>query len=225
MGEVIGELLPLALGVAISPIPVIAVILMLLAPRAGAAAAGFLLGWVIGIMLAVIVFIALAGRTAIGTGGEPTTAASVIKLLLGVLLLVLAVLQWRSRPQPGEQARLPGWLAAIDKVTPGKAIGLGFVLSALNVKNLPLLAAAGLIVGTAGLSGGGAALAVLIFAVIAVSTVAIPVIGHEIAHDRISPWLDRLKAWLVEHHAAVMTVLLTVIGAVLLGKGLGGLWH
>jgi len=34
MGGVIGDLLPTALGVAISPVPIIAVILMLLAPRA-----------------------------------------------------------------------------------------------------------------------------------------------------------------------------------------------
>lgn len=33
MGEVIGELLPLARGVAISPVPIIAVILMLLTPQ------------------------------------------------------------------------------------------------------------------------------------------------------------------------------------------------
>ncbi len=225
MGEVIGELLPLALGVAISPIPIIAVIIMLLAPRAGAAAAGFLLGWVIGIMLAVVVFMALAGRTGIGSGGEPTTTASAIKLVLGVLLLGLAVWQWRSRPKPGEEPKMPAWLAAVDKITTGKAIGLGLLLSAANVKNLPLLASAGLIVGTAGLSAGGAALAVLIFAVIAVSTVAIPVIGYEFARDRMGPWLKRLHAWLAEHNAAVMTVLLAVIGAVLFGKGLGGLWH
>lgn len=37
MGEVIGELLPLGLGVAISPLPIIEVILMLLAPHAGTA--------------------------------------------------------------------------------------------------------------------------------------------------------------------------------------------
>ena len=45
MGTVIGDLLPLALGVAISPVPIIAVILMLLSPRAGAASLGFAVGW------------------------------------------------------------------------------------------------------------------------------------------------------------------------------------
>jgi hypothetical protein len=46
VGPVIGDLLPLAVGVAVSPVPIIAVILMLLAPRAGGASLGFLAGWV-----------------------------------------------------------------------------------------------------------------------------------------------------------------------------------
>ena len=50
MGEVIGDLLPLALGVAISPIPVIAAILMLLSRQAGKTSTGFLIGWIAGIV-------------------------------------------------------------------------------------------------------------------------------------------------------------------------------
>ncbi|GAA4234139.1 hypothetical protein GCM10022254_38320 [Actinomadura meridiana] len=49
MGEVIGDVLPLAVGVAISPIPIIAVILMLLTPWARATGLGFLGGWTAGI--------------------------------------------------------------------------------------------------------------------------------------------------------------------------------
>ena len=53
MGSVIGDILPMALGVAISPVPIIAVILMLLAPRARAASVAFMLGWVIGVVVVV----------------------------------------------------------------------------------------------------------------------------------------------------------------------------
>ncbi|MFF0387664.1 GAP family protein [Kitasatospora sp. NPDC004615] len=41
----IGELLPLAVGVAISPIPIIAVVLMLLSRQATRTSPGFLAGW------------------------------------------------------------------------------------------------------------------------------------------------------------------------------------
>jgi len=60
MGDVIGDLLPLALGIAISPIPIIAAILMLLSPKARTTSVGFLLGWIIGIVVAVVAFTLLS---------------------------------------------------------------------------------------------------------------------------------------------------------------------
>ena len=44
MGEAIGQSLPLAIGVALSPVPIIAVVLMLTTPRARANGPAFLLG-------------------------------------------------------------------------------------------------------------------------------------------------------------------------------------
>ena len=92
MGQVIGDLLPLAVGVAISPIPIIAVILMLLAPKAGGTSAGFLVGWVVGIVVATTLFLLLAGTLDLGSSGEPSAAASWVKLVLGALLLLLAAI-------------------------------------------------------------------------------------------------------------------------------------
>src|SRR4051794_19713646 len=131
MGQVVGDLLPLAVGVAISPIPIIAVILMLLAPRAGGTSGGFLAGWILGIGGATTVFLLLAGTLDLGSGdSQPSAAASWIKLALGVLLLLLAVRQWGARPQSGAQPALPKWMTAIDSFTAVKALGLGVLLSA-----------------------------------------------------------------------------------------------
>ena len=71
-----------------------------------------------------------------------------------MLLLLVAARQWRSRPAAGETAPLPKWMSAIDRVTPVKATGLGTLLSAVNPKNLLLCIAAGVTVGSAGLSTG-----------------------------------------------------------------------
>jgi threonine/homoserine/homoserine lactone efflux protein len=225
MGGVIGELLPLALGVAISPVPIIAVILMLLAPRAGASSAGFGLGWVVGIVVVTVVVLLVAGGAGVGgTSDEPSTAASWIVLVIGLLLLLAAVRQRRGRPRAGEPAPLPKWMAAIDGVTPVKATGLGFLLSAVNPKNLLMCVAAGVTVAGGGLDTGEAVVAVAVFVVIAASTVLVPVVGYAVASDRMRHPLDELKGWLQQHNVAVMAVLLLVIGAVLVGKGLGGLF-
>lgn len=224
MGAVIGEVLPLAVGVAVSPIPIVAVILMLLAPKAGATSLGFLLGWAAGIVVATALFVWLAATTGLASGGEPSAAASWVKLGIGVLLALLGIKQWRSRPAPGERPQSPKWMAAVDRFTLGKAAGLGFALAAVNPKNLLMCVAAGVAIGGAGLGAGGLVAASLVFVVIAASTVAVPVVGYAVAAERMRGPLDRLKVWLQAENAAVMSVLLLVIAAVMIGKGLGGLW-
>jgi threonine/homoserine/homoserine lactone efflux protein len=223
MGAVIGDLLPLAVGVAISPIPIIAVILMLLAPKAGGTSAGFLLGWLIGIVGATTVFLLLAGTLDQGSSSEPSAASSWIKLALGALLLVLAVRQWRSRPKPGAEPTLPKWMTAIDTFTAGKAVGLGLALSAVNPKNLLMCVAAGTTIAAGGLSTGQVVGSVAIFTVLAASTVAVPVVGYAVGRKRMAGPLESLHTWLTAHNGAVMATLLLIIGVVLIGKGLGGL--
>ena len=60
MGSTVGEILPLAVGIAISPIPIIAAILMLLSPKAKGTSLGFLVGWLVGIIAAIVVFTLLS---------------------------------------------------------------------------------------------------------------------------------------------------------------------
>jgi hypothetical protein len=114
-------------------------------------------------------------------------------------------------------------MSAIDSFNFVKATGLGFALAALNVKNLLMCAAAGAGIGSARLSGADIAVAVVVFTLIAGSTVAIPVVGYAVAKERMRHPLDELKAWLQTNITAVMTVLLLVIGVTLIGKGIGGL--
>ena len=224
MGATIGELLPLAVGVAVSPIPIIATILMLLAPRARAASAGFATGWLVGIVLVVTVVAVVAASADVGgTSGDPSTAASWVKLVLGVLLILLAGRQWSKRPHGDQPASSPKWMAAIDSMTVGKAAGLGFLLAAVNPKNLLLCLGAGVTLAGSGLSGGSQVLAGAVFVVIAASSVLVPVLGYAVAADRLRGPLDDLRGWLLQNNVAIMAVLLLVIGVSLLGKGLGGL--
>jgi threonine/homoserine/homoserine lactone efflux protein len=179
MGDVLGELLPLAVGVAISPVPVIAVILMLLAPRARAASAAFGVGWVVGIALVTAAAAFLSSGA--GSGDEPSTVASWVKLGAGVLLVLLAVRQWQSRPREGEPAKLPKWMSALDQLTAPKAAGLGALLSGVNPKNLLLCLSAGATIGAAELSDGDVIVALVVFVALASASVAVPVIAATVA--------------------------------------------
>jgi hypothetical protein len=62
----------------------------------------------------------------------------------------------------------------------------------------------------------------VVFTLLASSTVTVPVLGYLVARDRMAAPLDRVRAWLTQNNAAVMAVLLLVIGTALIGKGIGG---
>lgn len=217
MGAVIGDLLPLAVGVAISPIPIVAVILMLLSANAGSASVGFGIGWVVGIVAATGIFILLAGTVG-ASDDDGSSSVSWIKVILGALLVVLAAKQWRER---GDTST-PKWMEAIDQLTLSKAAGLGVVLAAVNPKNLLLCVSAGVTIGAGGLDGGGEVVALVVFTVLAASTVVIPVVGYALAADRLREPLASAKNWLQAQNHQVMAIVLLVMGAVVVGKGLGG---
>ncbi|HEY1104929.1 MAG TPA: GAP family protein [Agromyces sp.] len=220
MNSTIGEILPLALGIAISPVPIIAAILMLLSPKAKVTSVGYLIGWVVGIVVAVTIFVLLASviPSSDGSGSSPVTG--IIQLVLGALLLLVAVWQWRGRPKAGEQPTLPKWMQAIDHVTFWKAVGLGFLLSAVNPKNLLLAAAAGTDIGTAGLDTGDVVGVIAIYTLIAACTVLVPVVAYLLAAEKMRKPLDALREWLGRENAVIMAVLLLVIGIDLIGKGI-----
>jgi threonine/homoserine/homoserine lactone efflux protein len=219
--QAIGDMLPLAVAIAISPIPVIAVILMLGTPRARTNGPAFAVGWILGLLVVSVIVLVVA------SGADEADSASAdgvnwFTLGFGVIFIVLAGRQWRSRPKPGEVAVMPKWMDAIDSFTPAKSFGLGIVLSAVNPKNLVLTIAAAGSIAKAGLSSADAAIAVAVFVTIASLTVVGAVLYYLVAAERAAKPLASMKAFMAEHNAAIMCVVLLVLGAKLIGSGLAG---
>jgi threonine/homoserine/homoserine lactone efflux protein len=114
-------------------------------------------------------------------------------------------------------------MAGVDSMSPGKALVLGVLLSAVVPKNLLIALSAGLIVGEAEFSGGQAALVIVLFTAIATSTVAVPVVAHLVASARMRGPFEKLREWLVDNNVAIMGVVLLVIGVVLIGDSIASL--
>lgn len=222
MGQAIGESITFAIGVAISPIPIIAVILMLLSKRAGVNALAFAAGWVFGVVGATVVVIVASGAIGTGSGGAASHGTSTVKLVLGGVLIMLGIRNWRKRPAPGEAASLPRWLQVVEGITAPKSAALGVGLSALNPKNLVMIVGGGLAIAGAPTTTGGKVLAGAVFVALAVSTVVVPVILYGILGERARNMLESLSSWLEPNSNAIMGVILLVIGVVLIGKGVGG---
>jgi Sap, sulfolipid-1-addressing protein len=223
MGAAIGQTLSLAVGVALSPVPIIAVTLMLVTPRARSNGPAFLVGWLAGLAIVGAVVLLVAGPANANDDGEPATWVDVLKLVLGALVLRIALRQWRGRPHDGEDAPTPKWMGAIDTFTPPKAVGAGAVLAGANPKNLLLAVAAAASIAQTGIPGSQQAGAYAVFALLGTVGVAAPVVIYFALGDRSGPVLDRLKRWMAAHNAVIMTVLCLVIGAKLIGDGIAGL--
>ena len=223
MGQTIGQILPFAVGIAISPMPIIAIILMLITPKARANGLAFVAGWVLGLLIVGAVFLVVAATAGLSGSSGGSTTTAVIKLLLGLALLFAAVRQWRSRPASGETAPMPEWMRALDGFTSPKSFGLAFLLSGINPKNLMLNMGAMVTVAGMGLSGGQQAVTLLVFAIIASLTIIAPVAVYLTMGDRASEILGGWKTWLAANNPAVMAVLFVVFGSVLIGQGISGL--
>ena len=223
MGEAIGQSLPLAVGVALSPVPIIAVVLMLTTARARANGPAFLLGWLVGLGVVGAIVLALAGPGGASEEGQPAAWVSWLKLLLGLGLVLVAVRQFRGRPRGDEEAPLPKWMGAIDRFGPGQALGGGAVLAGANPKNLLLAVAAAAAIAQTGIPGGQQAIAYAVFTVIGTLGVGAPVGIYVAMGKRSAELLGRLKDWMGHNNAVIMAVLCLVIGVKLLGDGLGGL--
>src|SRR5262249_62343826 len=107
MGDATGGMLPSAVGVAISPLPIVAVVLMLVTARGRVNGVAFIVGWMIGLVTVGAVFLTIASDVDPGTRGEPATWVSGLGVLLGIVLLGIALRQWRGRPRGGEEMKMP----------------------------------------------------------------------------------------------------------------------
>lgn len=217
----LGDALPQAFGIAISPIPVVLVILMLVSSRAKVNGPLFLAGWMIGAAVVTGIGYVLADVAEADQGGAGSDGVAVGQLLFGLLFFGLAARQWRSRPKPGEEPPTPKLFAAVDGMGPLKVFGLAFVACAVNPKNLPLAASGGAAMAQAGLSTGQGVVAVLVFVLIASASIAAPVVVYLALGDRSAAVLAGWKTWLVANNGTVMTVLFVILGAKMVGAGLG----
>ncbi len=222
MGAAIGQSLPIAVGVLISPMPIVAVVLMLVSRKATANGFSFLLGWIVGIAVLGSIVLFVAGAATPSESGPPAWA-SVVKIVLGALLLLLAIKQWRGRPRAGATPETPRWMSAIDAFTPVRAFGLAVLLGAVNPKNLLLVVSGAAAIAAATSDTGEQLGALAVFVAVASIGVAAPVVIYLAMGARAATMLEELKTWMIQNNAVIMAVLLLVLGAKVVGDGITAL--
>jgi threonine/homoserine/homoserine lactone efflux protein len=220
LGEAIGGLLPSAIAVALSPIPIVGVVLVLGTPRARASGAAFAAGWVFGLAALSVAVVLLLGS---GVGSDTEAGIEWLKVAVGIAFLAMAAQKWTKRPRDGGIAAMPKWMDSIASITAPRAVALGAGLSGANPKNLALTLAASASISEAGLDHTDTTLAILTYVALGSITVAGSVLFYLLNPERAAQPLAAVGRFMSDNSAVIMMVVLLLLGAKLLGDGLGGI--
>jgi threonine/homoserine/homoserine lactone efflux protein len=221
--QALGEMLPAALAVALSPFPIIAVVLVLgtsAAVRNGLSFAG---GWLLGLGLLTALVLVLVGGGDDDPGASAHTLLSWLRVAIGLALLFLAGRKWHTRPRHGDEPVMPTWMAGIESVSAARAFRLGALLGGANPKNIALTLSGTASIAELTASGGSAWWAATAFVLISSSTVMGTVVVRFVMGERAAAPLNSVSRFMSDNNAVIMMVVLLVLGAKILGDGLAGL--
>ena len=222
MIEVLGDTLPFAVGLLLSPTPIIAALLILLSPSGTARGVIYGLGRLLGVALVAVLVslltevITVESGSLLGVGELKDCSRSRI---VGIRSGEVAAATEDDRGCP--PAHVDGFGGSACR--PTGAAGLGFLLPVANPKELALTIGAGLTIGAAELPRAATISLALCYTVIACLTVIVPIAAFVVDRDRMVGPLGRARSWLVQNNDTIISVVFVVIGSMLIGAGIGQL--
>ena len=200
------DLVILGLVITLSPLTLVAFILLLAAKGGIWKGLAFILGWM-ACLVAVIAAVVLA------TGGDPprqhtapSTAVLVVKALLGVLLIWTGI---RRRRRRGLPRKPPTWMGWLDRMSPWAAVGFGAFMQPWS-----LVAIGAATVVQAKLSTVGDWLALVVFCLLATSSFLVMELYAVLSPEAAAARLGRIRTWIDGHMDQAI---------ILVSLGLGGL--
>jgi threonine/homoserine/homoserine lactone efflux protein len=218
VGTLLAGLIPTALAFAVSPISLIELILVVFSRRARVNGIVFLLTVAVPTFVIPVLGATLVKNVSDGSGGGGGSAW--VKLVFGVLLLLLAVVNLRSY----RKTDTPKVFDTIERMSPGAVFGLALGVTLANPKNLAVLLSAGETMREANVSAAQMLVGVAVFTFVAMLPYA-AVIGYqrwggEAAANR----LAALKAGLLRNNHKIMFWICLLIGLMMTGRGLAALF-
>ena len=210
---------PMALGIALSPTPVLAVVVLLMTPQAKTSAPAFLTGWLMGILVVGTFIILLPGVVASHGGLSDTTG--IVKTILGFALLITAIPIWIKRPKPGDPFKAPKIFQGIHNFGMRKSFIVGFLTSGLSIKIIALTASGAAHIDTTDLVDHTETLVgVFLFSLVASFTLILPIIVYFLSPKKMDQFNMKLKTWLMKHYTIILVTMLLIFGILLMYIGL-----
>lgn len=220
MNSAVVEVILLGFGIAFNPIAIVVSILILSQPAGKRKGTAFLIGWVLGLAVLVIVPSVLLKDRQFLLQLLPTKLPAFLWTGLGILFLLAALLTLRRKPAaetPPQTARL---LSLVAGGGAGKTLGLGAVLSTFSLRNLVLIAAAAGVIGSASLTVHNMVIAIASFVAASSLGVGLPVLIQGSGSARAAAALQACGDWLTRNMGTLTALVMAVIGVVMLAHGL-----
>jgi threonine/homoserine/homoserine lactone efflux protein len=207
---VVLHLIIIGLAITLEPLTLVAFILILSAEKGVRKGLAFVLGWMACLVAVIAAVILLTGGKPPRPHTAPSTAALVVKALLGVVLLWVA---YRQRKRMGRPRKQPGWMARLDHLSPWAAAGLGVFLQPWT-----LVAAGAATVVQAKLSTAGDWLTLVLFCLLATSSFLVMELYAAFSPEAANARLEQVRTWIDTHTDQV--VLSLIVGCFLLGSSI-----
>jgi hypothetical protein len=222
VGSVLLDLLPLMIGAAVVPVPIIIVLLLLSNPRGLLKGSAFVGGAVVmrlaqGIAFGFIFTSDPAATT--DTGGN--LIVSSLLIVLGVLMLITAYKKWDKDEDP--DAPPPKWIAAVGSLSALKAFGIGTAVVAISTKQWVFTLSTIGVLGRAHLGPPSSIGLFLCYVLAAQAFGLIAVIASVLSPRRAGGALAATRQWLERNDRQILIAASLIFGLFFLFKGITGL--
>jgi hypothetical protein len=212
---VVIDLIIIGLAITLEPIPLTAFILVLASKGGVRKGAAFIFGWLVSLAAVVALTILATGNKPPKPNTGPSLAALAVKILIGVVLVTIAVRQWRRMGKPKKPKKTPKWQTSIDNMSPWFAIALGPL-----VQPWGLVAAGVAVIVGAKLSSWQSYIGLFLFCLIATITYLVMEIYAGFWPDQTQAFLARTRTWIDTHTDQVIIVVSLILGFYLIGKSI-----
>jgi len=209
---VVLDLAIIGLAITLEPVTLVAFILILGAQQGVRKGLAFILGWLACLLAVIAAVVLVTGGKPPAPNTAPSTAALVVKAILGAVLIWVGL---RQRSRMGRPRKQPGWMARLDHLSLWAAAGLGIFLQPWT-----LVAAGAATVVRAKLSTAGDWLTLVLFCLLATSSFLVMELYAAFAPAAAETRLEQIRNWIDTHQDQAIVVGGLVVGAWLLGNSI-----
>jgi len=222
LAQAIGEMLPVMMAIALTPLQIIGMVLVLGGSNPRAAGPALLAGWLVALAAVTAIAILLVERAS-ESGRASGTFVYWLQLALGLLLFWAALRLWKTRPRGDKEPPTPKWLASFGEAAPARAFMLGGMLCVANPKIIALVLAGMTSLAYLPLTSGQIVTTAALFVLLASSPVIALAIAHAAGGDGMAARLQSLKTFMLRNNNLILMVVFAILGVSVFGKGLAGL--